>query len=155
MANFIFGPCPNSAHTWPKYTSHSSHIVAQHVFDEIPSWQPCKGSTSHLHATRPCPLLIVFWTAGSLADIPIHFLVPSFALHRGDVSMSAMAMAEPSELHGRRCSCSSRRPHAQTAPPPPPPLPPLQLALLGRGGRPPECHHHWPPPSPPTCVRGH
>ena len=139
MANFVFGPCPNSAQTWRKYVSHSSHIVAQHVFDEMPPWKPCKGSTSHLHATRPCPLLVVLWTAGSLADILIHFLMSSFALHRRDVSMPAMAMAELPELHGRRCSCSSKCFHTQPAPPPPPPLPPLQPALLGRGGRPLEC----------------
>ena len=138
MANFVFSPCPNSAQKGSKFASHSVYSGARHVFDRMPTWSSCKGSTSHLHATRPCRLLVVFWTAGSLADIPIHFLAPSFALHRRDGSMSAMAMAELLELHGRRCSFSSKRSHAQPASPPPPPLPPLQPAPLGRGGRPPE-----------------
>ena len=35
MANFVFGPSPNSAWKRPKFVSHAGHSVARQLFDEM------------------------------------------------------------------------------------------------------------------------
>ena len=141
MANFVFGPCPNSAQKWSKFASHSVYSDARHVFGEMSPWRPC-GAAAHHPSCRvsKCPRPSKCGRRGPLAPL----LTPRCSLgllprlNAGERPHPAMAVAE---LHGCRCSFSSKRSHAQPAPPPPPPLPPLQPAPLGRGGRPPECHH--------------